>query len=229
MNATVQNTLAFSDVGLVMDAVIVEDHKELLPTGHFLRMTAVDMPINSIALTVHSQGSWVNISQTFTVEGTWDQTKLAVVAWVQNSNTREVLQAGIAYPPTSKPPTTNMPPQYVGGDLDFSMEENAVDNHINVAKVFNDPDGDALTYTTEGSLEPDYAVEVFEFNRTIHDSVLDDIETVRLLRENGVSHVYIGEKGGNFQVQSLANSPCYDLAYHENGVWIFELVGACTG
>lgn len=84
-----------------------------------------------------------------------------------------------------------------------------------------------MTYTTEGSLEPDYAIEILEFNRTVHNSVLDDMETVRLLRENGVSHVYIGEKGGNLQVQSLANSPCYELVYHEDGVWIFHLLGVC--
>jgi len=151
MNATVQHTLGIADVGLVFNAVIVEDHKERAPTGHFLRMTAVSMPINAQATTIHSQGSSMNVTRSFDINETWDQTKLAVVTWVQNENTREVLQSGIAYPANAKPPPENMPPQYVGGDLDFSMEENTVDSHIDVSAVFKDPDGDKLTYTSEGS------------------------------------------------------------------------------
>jgi len=150
INATVQHTLGLADVGLVINAVIVEDHKERAPTGHFLRMTAVEMPINAQATTIHNQGSSMNVTHSFDINGTWDQSKLAVVAWVQNENSREVLQSGIAYPANAQPPQ-NMPPQYVGGDLDFSMEEDTVDTHIDVSSVFKDPDGDKLTYTSEGS------------------------------------------------------------------------------
>jgi hypothetical protein len=150
INTTVQKTLSITEVGLVLNAVIVEDHQTRSPMGHYLRMTAVSMPFNEQSISVHSEGSSANFSQDISIDPKWDQSKLAVVAWVQNSNTREVLQSGIGYPPTTKP-TTNSPPQYTGGNLDFSMDENAVDTHINVATVFNDPDGDKLTYGTEGS------------------------------------------------------------------------------
>jgi hypothetical protein len=86
-----------------------------------------------------------------------------------------------------------------------------------------------MVYFTEVSLEPDYAVEVFEFNRTIHDSVLAHIETARLLSYNNVTHVYIGAKGGSLQPEFFLHSPCYDLAYHKDGVWIFEVLTACVG
>ncbi len=150
VNATVQKSLAFSEVGLVLNAVIVEDHKERAPTGHFLRMTAVSMPFNGQPVSVHSEGSSANLTQDITIDPKWDQSKLAIVAWIQNSNTREILQSGIGYPPASSP-HPNSPPQYTGGNLAFSMDENTIDSHINVASVFNDPDGDKLTYGSERS------------------------------------------------------------------------------
>jgi hypothetical protein len=150
VNATVQKSLSITQIGLVLNAVIVEDHQVRSPMGHYLRMTAITMPFNGQSISVHSEGSSANLSQDITIDPKWDQSKLAVVAWVQNSNTREVLQSGIGYPGTSKP-TTNSPPQYTGGNLDFTMDQNAVDTHINVASVFNDPDGDKLTYGSEGS------------------------------------------------------------------------------
>ena len=158
VNATVTKTLALTEVGLVVNAVIVEDHQTRSPMGHYLRMTAVSMPFNGQSISVRAEGTFANLTQDITIDPKWDQSKLAIVAWVQNSNTREVLQSGIGYPPASKP-TTNSPPQYTGGNLDFSMDENTADTHINVASVFSDPDGDKLTYSTEGSTHITTSIE----------------------------------------------------------------------
>jgi len=149
VNATVQHTLSLGEIGLVVNAIIVEDHQKQLKTGHFLRMTAVDMPINTVGISVHNAGSSINTTSNFDVNDTWDKTKLAVVAWVQNQNTREVLQSGIGYMPAAPP--QNAPPQFIGDDLNFTMDEGTTDKHIDVAEEFKDPEGDKLTYTTEGS------------------------------------------------------------------------------
>ena len=86
-----------------------------------------------------------------------------------------------------------------------------------------------MLYGAESSFEPDYVRKVGDLNRAIHDSALDDPETLRLLRENGVTHVYIGEKGGNLQPEFLANSPCYETVYHEDKVWVFGVLYKCVG
>jgi len=51
---------------------------------------------------------------------------------------------------------------------------------------------------------------------------LDDEGMRKLLREEGVTHVYIGAKGGKITPQMLLDSPHYRLVYSSGGVWIFE-------
>jgi hypothetical protein len=52
-----------------------------------------------------------------------------------------------------------------------------------------------------------------------------------LLKERGVTHVYIGQQGGRvgnpgpplLQAGLLSESPYYRVVYHQDRVWIFEM------
>lgn len=44
-----------------------------------------------------------------------------------------------------------------------------------------------------------------------------------ILKDNGMTHVYIGQRGGNIRPERLLNRPNYQLVYHHDGVWIFEI------
>jgi len=43
------------------------------------------------------------------------------------------------------------------------------------------------------------------------------------LKEDGVTHVYIGQRGGCLRPQRLLASPNYEAIYHQHGVWVFEV------
>ena len=48
-------------------------------------------------------------------------------------------------------------------------------------------------------------------------------DTLPTLVENGVTHVYIGQRGGCLRPQRLLASPNYEAIYHRDGVWVFEV------
>ena len=77
-----------------------------------------------------------------------------------------------------------------------------------------------INYASEGSLDPDYRFEINEFARKIQNS--NPSEAFSLLRENGITHVYIGQKGGDLPVEEFLQSCYYRVVYHQNRVWIFE-------
>jgi hypothetical protein len=82
-----------------------------------------------------------------------------------------------------------------------------------------------ITYATEASFDPDYLTQVNDLVRTVQDSEIDDPATAQFLRQSGVSHVYIGEKGGTLlNVERLQASPLYRPLYHQGQVYIFEIV-----
>jgi len=72
---------------------------------------------------------------------------------------------------------------------------------------------------------PEYIAEVNEFARWASQvPSLDDPEALRRLREAGVTHVYIGARGGHLSPQMLAGSPHFRVIYSSGAVWIYELV-----
>lgn len=84
-----------------------------------------------------------------------------------------------------------------------------------------------INYGSEASVDPNYWFEVNEFVRRLQNAPLDDPATVQLLRENGVTHVYLGEKGGPLlKLEELQRSAAYRPVYHQGQVWIFELDAA---
>ena len=53
-----------------------------------------------------------------------------------------------------------------------------------------------------------------------------DAENIRqLLRDNGVTHVYVGARGGRITPQMLIDSVHYCAVYSNGAVWIFQFQG----
>ncbi len=81
-----------------------------------------------------------------------------------------------------------------------------------------------VVYTMEETNDPEYVSQVAEFYQQITSQPLDNPKTLRLLASEGVTHVYIGAAGGELlDPRALQESPAYQLVYHEDGVWIFEI------
>lgn len=56
------------------------------------------------------------------------------------------------------------------------------------------------------------------------DPALDSPDLRRRLREAGVTHVYIGARGGAIRPEALAQQPYCRVVYQQGPVWVFELV-----
>jgi hypothetical protein len=78
-----------------------------------------------------------------------------------------------------------------------------------------------MTYGQEASSVADYIAQVNGFAREVQDGDLGAAETVQVLKDYGVSHVYVGQKGGTIAVDTLMESAAYELLYHQDRVWIF--------
>jgi hypothetical protein len=81
-----------------------------------------------------------------------------------------------------------------------------------------------ITYAHEAAHEPGYAARINGFARRVETISLASREALALLRDNGITHVYVGYKGGNICVDELQHSDYYQLAYHRDRVWVFEVV-----
>jgi len=78
-----------------------------------------------------------------------------------------------------------------------------------------------MTYTLEQPLEPDYASRVAQVAKAAARPTMPS--ALELLHRNGVTHVYIGERGGVIDPVLLMDSPNYELIYHEGDVWVFSI------
>jgi hypothetical protein len=89
-----------------------------------------------------------------------------------------------------------------------------------------------LNYGSERGPWPEYRLWVNDVTRQIQEHGSVDPATVDMLRERGITHVYIGQQQGRvnyagphvLDAQDLQSSPYYRLIYHQDQVWIFELV-----
>jgi len=72
--------------------------------------------------------------------------------------------------------------------------------------------------------QPDWRDEVNVFNeRAAKIKDANAPETLALLHAAGVTHVFIGAKGGNLKPEMFVNSPHYKLLYTNGADWVFEL------
>jgi len=86
-----------------------------------------------------------------------------------------------------------------------------------------------LNYGSEAGPDPGYGQRVNDLALRLEQSNLADAATVRYLREQGVSYVFIGEKGGDLlDAALLQGSPYYravlDPAAGAAGPWVFEII-----
>jgi hypothetical protein len=88
-----------------------------------------------------------------------------------------------------------------------------------------------LNYGSEMGWEPDYLVQVNELARRVQGADMDDPEVLELLRQKGITHIYIGQRQGRvnyngeavLRPDELKKSPHYEVVYHRDRVWIFAL------
>lgn len=89
-----------------------------------------------------------------------------------------------------------------------------------------------INYATERGPEPDYAQQVVALATAIQSTNITDPAVLTLLREHGVTHVYIGQRQGRvnnpqpaLSPTTLNSSPHFRLLYRQDRVWIFEFCG----
>jgi hypothetical protein len=91
-----------------------------------------------------------------------------------------------------------------------------------------------LTYVLEQGPWPGYGEWVTELTRQIQETRMDDPTMLAMLRERQVTHVYIGQQQGRvnytgphvLQPEQLVNSSYYQPVYHQDRVWVFEVLGS---
>jgi len=89
-----------------------------------------------------------------------------------------------------------------------------------------------LLYATEREPEPGYRQGVNSLARQIMERGVDDTTVLAMLYERGITHVYLGQGQGRVGYSGdfvlapavLLESPYYELRYHQDRVWIFEVV-----
>jgi hypothetical protein len=88
-----------------------------------------------------------------------------------------------------------------------------------------------LNYSSEQGPTPDYRWQVNELAQQVQERGPTDEQVMALLRQAGVTHVYIGQRQGRVNYdgpvaldpEALLAHPDYDLQYHQDRVWIFAL------
>ena len=88
-----------------------------------------------------------------------------------------------------------------------------------------------MIYTVEQGGQPDMIEQTNTLARAIMDQGVNHPDTLALLAERGITHVYIGQRhsnqpGGSFALQpeQMLNQPNFKLIYHDDRVWIFEII-----
>ncbi len=89
-----------------------------------------------------------------------------------------------------------------------------------------------LNYSSEQGPTPDYEQRINELSRLVREAGPTNEAVVTMLQAEGVTHVYIGQRQGQVNDAGLAvldpnellDSPYYRLRYHQDRVWIFELI-----
>ncbi len=88
-----------------------------------------------------------------------------------------------------------------------------------------------LTYTSETPFSPDYPQQVHNLVAQIQASDLSTREGLAILKQNDITHIYVGQREGRvwnpgaplLSVETLLAAPYYEPVYHEDRVWIFEV------
>jgi len=88
-----------------------------------------------------------------------------------------------------------------------------------------------LTYVSETTFSPDYPRQVHNLMAQLQASDLSSPKVLALLKENRITHIYIGQQEGHvwnpgaplLSAETLLIAPYYEPVYHEDHVWILEV------
>lgn len=88
-----------------------------------------------------------------------------------------------------------------------------------------------LTVVSETPFSPEYPHQVRDLVAQIQATDLSTRDGVALLKQNGITHIYIGQGEGRvgnpgdplLSAQLLLSAPYYEPVYHEDRVWILEV------
>ena len=90
-----------------------------------------------------------------------------------------------------------------------------------------------LNYGNEQGPTPDYRKQVNALIQQVRDLGIDHPETLDALAERGITHIYIGQRHGRVNSDEpvvepgeLLASPAFKPVYHEDRVWVFEILPA---
>jgi hypothetical protein len=89
-----------------------------------------------------------------------------------------------------------------------------------------------LNYDLEEGIRPGYQEWINELTGQLQEAGIDDPQTLAALKERGVTHVYVGQRQGRVNYdgphvldpQMLLQSSHYRPVYHQDRVWVFEVV-----
>lgn len=71
--------------------------------------------------------------------------------------------------------------------------------------------------------EDGYIQQARRLAEIVRKNSLEDKTTLQALRAAGVTHVYIGAKGGHLKAEDLIRLPFYRALYQKDGVWVFAI------
>jgi hypothetical protein len=87
-----------------------------------------------------------------------------------------------------------------------------------------------ITYASEQSQSSDYYERVNQLYRELLQKGIDHPDVLQLLRDRNIAYVYIGQRQGRvnnpnpvIEPSRLASHPAFQVVYHQDRVWIFEL------
>ncbi len=80
-----------------------------------------------------------------------------------------------------------------------------------------------MTYSIERADRPDFGEQLVTFHRV--SSELTSPSGLQLLAREGITHVYLGQRGGIISPSSLQESPAFRLVYQQDEVYIFQFLG----
>lgn len=88
-----------------------------------------------------------------------------------------------------------------------------------------------LVYLSEAGPTPNYRTNIRDLTALIVEEGINSPAALQSLRERGITHVYLGQQQGSvnspgplFSPAQLLDSPFFHLLYHQDRVWIFEIV-----
>lgn len=81
-----------------------------------------------------------------------------------------------------------------------------------------------MTYSVERNIRPDYGKRIAALDQLKGD--LTSPTALHLLKQEGVTYVYIGERGGPIAVQALLHSPAFKLEFQHKDAYVFRFMEA---